>query len=61
MIRAVVDRGDKHPPRAFDLDDGLAMMIGANQAAIIDEVGVVGGVLEPVGGHVMTPATVPER
>jgi len=54
VIRAVVDRGDTHPTRAFDLDDGLAMMIGANQAAIIDEVGVVGGVLEPVGGHAMT-------
>ena len=54
MIRAVVDRGDTHPTRVFDLDDGLAMMIGANQAAIIDEVGVVGGVLEPVGGHATT-------
>jgi len=30
------------------------MMIGANQAAVMDEVGVVGGVLEPVGGHAMT-------
>ena len=26
-------------------------MIGANQAAMIDEVGVVGSVLEPVDGH----------
>jgi len=51
VTRAVVDRGDTHPTRVFDLDDGLAMMIGANQAAIIDEVGVVGSVLEPVDGH----------
>jgi len=54
-----VTRGRRRPRRhapdlVFDLDYGFAMMFGANQAAIIDEVGVAGGVLEPVGGHAMT-------
>jgi hypothetical protein len=29
----------------FELDEGLTMIIGANQAAIIYEIGVVDGVL----------------
>ena len=36
-----------HPVRVFELDEGLAMIIGANQAAIIYEIGVVDGVLAP--------------
>ena len=31
--------------RVFELDEGLTMIIGANRAAIIYEIGVVDGVL----------------
>lgn len=42
-----------HPLRVFDLDDGFTMIIGANRAAIVYEVGVVSGVLAPVIVHAM--------
>lgn len=42
-----------HPLRVFDLDDGLTMIIGANHAAIIYEIGVVDGVPAPVVVHAM--------
>ncbi len=42
-----------HPLRVFDLDDGFTMIIGANRAAIIYEIGVVDGVLAPVIVHAM--------
>ncbi len=42
-----------HPIRIFDLDDGLTMVIGANRAAIIFEVGVVEGKTAPVIVHAM--------
>lgn len=42
-----------HPIRVFDLDDGFTMVIGANQAAIIYEVGVVDGSPAPVVVHAM--------
>jgi hypothetical protein len=32
-----------NPIRVFELDEGLAMIIGPNQAAIIYEIGVVDG------------------
>jgi hypothetical protein len=37
----------------FDLDDGLTMVIGANRAAIVFEVGVVDGNVAPVIVHAM--------
>jgi hypothetical protein len=42
-----------HPMRIFELDEGLTMIIGANQAAIIYEIGVVDGVQAPVIVHTM--------
>ena len=42
-----------HPIRVFELDEGLPMIIGANHAAIISEIGVVDGVLAPVVVHAM--------
>ena len=42
-----------HPIRVFQLEDGLTMIIGANQAAIVFEVGVVDGVEAPVIVHAM--------
>ena len=42
-----------HPMRIFELDEGLTMIIGANQAAIIYEIGVVDGVPAPVIVHAM--------
>ena len=42
-----------NPIRVFDLDEGFTMVIGANQAAIIYEVGVVDGVEAPVVVHAM--------
>ena len=42
-----------NPIRVFDLDDGLTMVIGANQAAIVFEVGVVDGNIAPVIVHAM--------
>lgn len=37
-----------NPFRVFELDEGFTMLIGANQAAIIFEVGVVDGAEMPV-------------
>jgi len=42
-----------NPMRVFDLDDGLTMVIGANHAAIVFEVGVVDGNMAPVIVHAM--------
>lgn len=42
-----------NPFRVFDLDDGFTMLIGANHAAIIFEVGVVDGAERPVIVHAM--------
>jgi hypothetical protein len=42
-----------NPIRVFDLDEGLTMVIGANRAAIIFEVGVVDGNTAPVIVHAM--------
>lgn len=42
-----------HPIRVFELEEGFTMIIGANRAAIIFEVGVVDGVEAPVIVHVM--------
>lgn len=42
-----------NPIRIFDLDEGLTMIIGANRAAIIYEIGVVGGIPAPVVVHAM--------
>lgn len=42
-----------HPMRVFELEEGFTMVIGANQAAIIFEVGVVDGALAPVIVHAM--------
>jgi hypothetical protein len=42
-----------HPIRVFDLDEGFTMVIGANHAAIIYEIGVVDGVPAPVVVHAM--------
>ncbi len=43
----------EHPIRVFELDDGFTMIIGANQAGIIHEIGVVDGVQAPVVIHAM--------
>ena len=37
-----------HPLRVFELDEGFTLVVGANQAAISYEVGVVQGELAPV-------------
>ncbi len=42
-----------NPIRIFELDEGLTMIIGANEAAIIYEIGVVDGVSAPVIVHAM--------
>lgn len=42
-----------NPFRVFDLDEGFTMLIGANSAAIIFEVGVVDGAETPVIVHAM--------
>ena len=42
-----------NPIRVFELDAGFTMVIGANRAAIIFEIGVVDGVLAPVIVHAM--------
>lgn len=42
-----------HPIRVFELDEGFTMIIGANQAAIIYEIGVVDGVAACVVVHAM--------
>lgn len=42
-----------HPMRVFELDDGFTMIVGANHAAIVLEIGVVDGTLAPVIIHAM--------
>ncbi len=42
-----------NPIRVFDLDDGFTMIIGANAAAIVYEIGVVDGIPAPVIVHAM--------
>lgn len=42
-----------NPIRVFDLEEGFTMIIGANRAAVIVEIGVVGGVTIPVIVHAM--------
>ncbi len=42
-----------NPFRVFELDEGFTMVIGANHAAIIFEVGVVDGAEAPVIVHAM--------
>ncbi len=42
-----------NPIRVFELDEGFTMVIGANQAAIIYEIGVVDGQSAPVIVHAM--------
>ena len=42
-----------NPIRVFDLDEGFTMVIGANLAAIIFEIGVVDGVSATVIVHAM--------
>lgn len=42
-----------NPFRVFELDEGFTMIIGANHAAIIFEVGVVDGAATPVIVHAM--------
>jgi hypothetical protein len=42
-----------NPIRVFELDDGFIMIIGANLAAIIYEIGVVDGLQAPVIVHAM--------
>ena len=41
------------PIRVFDLNEGFTMVIGANLAAIIYEIGVVDGVTASVMVHAM--------
>jgi hypothetical protein len=36
------------PIRVFDLDEGFTMIIGANHAAVIYEIGVVGDITVPI-------------
>ncbi len=42
-----------NPIRIFELDEWFTMIIGANRAAIIYEIGVVGGIPAPVVVHAM--------
>ena len=42
-----------NPLRVFELDEGFTMVIGANQAAIILEIGFVDGAPLPVIVHAM--------
>ncbi len=42
-----------HPIRIYDLEEGFKVVIGANRAAIIYEIGVVDGVPAPVVVHAM--------
>ena len=43
----------RNPIRLFELDEGLTMIIGANNTAIVFEVGVVQGLTAPVIIHAM--------
>jgi len=41
----------RNPLRVFELDEGFTMVIGANHAAVIFQIGVVHGVQAPVIVH----------
>jgi hypothetical protein len=43
----------EHPIRVFELDEGFTMVIGADHAAIVYEIGVVDGFPSPVIVHAM--------
>jgi len=43
----------QNPIRVVELDEGLTMVLGANHAAVIFEIGVVDGVRAPVIVHAM--------
>ncbi len=43
----------RNPIRVFELDEGFTMVIGANHAAIVFEIGVVDGIEAPVIVHAM--------
>lgn len=43
----------EHPIRVFELDECFTMIIGANHAATVYEIGVVDGVPHPVVVHAM--------
>lgn len=43
----------RNPIRVFELDESFTMVIGANHAAIIFEIGVVDGIEAPVIVHAM--------
>ena len=43
----------RHPMRIFELEEGFTMLIGANETAILFEVGVVQGAEAPVIVHAM--------
>jgi hypothetical protein len=42
-----------NPVRVFELDDGFVMLIGANAAAVLYEIGVVEATTGPVVVHAM--------
>ena len=42
-----------HPIRVFELDEDFTMIIGANRAAIIYEIGAVEGAIAVVSVHAM--------
>jgi len=42
-----------NPIRVFELDDGFMMLIGANRAAVLHEIGVVDATTGPVVVHAM--------
>ena len=42
-----------NPIRVFELDDGFMMLIGANPAAVLHEIGVVDATTGPVVVHAM--------
>lgn len=43
----------RNPIRVFELDDGLTMIVGANHAAVLFELGVVASVQSAVIVHAM--------
>ena len=46
-------RAYRNPIRVFEVDEGFTMVIGANYAAVIFEIGAVDGVQTPVIVHAM--------
>ena len=43
----------RNPIRVYELDEGFTMVMGANHAAIVFEIGVVNGIEAPVIVHAM--------